>query len=363
MTRRAPARLLVYHPDEAKEYAALIRAPRAHVAVTVCATPGEAADAVGETDIIYAWKFPPELYPSARRLRWVQGMGAGVEWVLVPGLPAGVTVTRAPGVFGPWMREYVLGWCLWTTQRMDIYRTAQQQRRWRQETLPERLGGKTMVIVGLGDIGRAIGAGARALGMRVIGVSRSGRSAREVDRVYRLRQLARALGEGDFVVLVLPLTEATRDLIGATALAAADGLAWLGGPDRLNELLAGSDVVLVCTPLTEATRGLIGAAELARMRPDAALINVARGPVVDEAALYAALRDGRIAGAAIDVWWDYPPTNQGYASRFPFQELENVIMTPHVSGWTEGMLDARARVIAENVGRAARGEPPVNLIP
>jgi len=138
MSRRAPARLLVYHPDEAKEYAALIRAPRARVAVTVCATPGEAAAAVGEADVIYAWKFPPELYPSARRLRWLQAMGAGVEWVLVPGLPAGVTVTRAPGVFGPWMREYVLGWCLWTTQRMDTYRTAQQQRRWRQETLPAR---------------------------------------------------------------------------------------------------------------------------------------------------------------------------------------------------------------------------------
>ena len=306
MTRRAPARLLVYHPDEAKEYAALIRAPRAHVAVTVCATPGEAADAVGETDIIYAWKFPPELYPSARRLRWVQGMGAGVEWVLVPGLPAGVTVTRAPGVFGPWMREYVLGWCLWTTQRMDIYRTAQQQRRWRQETLPERLGGKTMVIVGLGDIGRAIAAGARALGMRVIGVSRSGRSAREVDRVYRLRQLARALGEGDFVVLVLPLTEATRDLIGATALAA--------------------------------------------MRPTAWLLNIGRGPVVDEAALLRALRERRIAGAVLDVFAREP-----LPADHPLWALDNVVVTPHISG--PSTAPEIAPVFNDNLARWLAGRP------
>jgi phosphoglycerate dehydrogenase-like enzyme len=306
MSRRAPARLLVYHPDEAKEYAALIRAPRARVAVTVCATPGEAAAAVGEADVIYAWKFPPELYPSARRLRWLQAMGAGVEWVLVPGLPAGVTVTRAPGVFGPWMREYVLGWCLWTTQRMDTYRTAQQQRRWRQETLPERLGGKTMVIVGLGDIGRAIAAAARALGMRAIGVSRSGRPAREVDRLYRLPQLARALGEGDFVVVVLPLTEATRGLVGATALAA--------------------------------------------MRPTAWLLNIGRGPVVDEAALLRALRERRIAGAVLDVFAQEPlPADHALWA------LDNVVITPHISG--PSTAPEIAPVFNDNLARWLAGRP------
>src|SRR2546422_9695833 len=86
---------------------------------------------------------------------------AGVDWVLVATLPAGVTVTRAPGIFGPWMREYVLGWCLAVTQRMETYRAAQRERRWREEILPDRLAGKTMTLVGLGDIGRTIAAAAR----------------------------------------------------------------------------------------------------------------------------------------------------------------------------------------------------------
>lgn len=306
MTRRTPARVLVYHPDEAKEYASFIRAPRGRVALTVCATPSEAAAAVGETDVIYAWKFPPELYPPATRLRWVQAMGAGVEWVLVPALPDRVTVTRAPGVFGPWMREYVLGWCLSVTQRMETYRAAQQQRRWREETLPERLGGKTMVIVGLGDIGRAIAAGARALGMRVVGVSRSGRHVREADRVYRLPRLSKALGEGDFIVLVLPLTEQTRGLIGAAALAA--------------------------------------------MRPTAWLLNVGRGAVVDEAALVPALRERRIAGAVLDVFAREP-----LPADHPLWALDNVVVTPHISG--PSTAPEIAPVFNDNLARWLAGRP------
>jgi phosphoglycerate dehydrogenase-like enzyme len=97
------------------------------------------------------------------------------------------------------------------------------------------------------------------------------------------------------------------------------------------------------------------------MRPDAYLINVARGPVVDEQALYTALRERRIAGAAIDVWYEYPPDGRGYGSRFPFQELDNVIMTPHVSGWTEGTV-RRLEVAATNIRRVAGGLPPLNVV-
>jgi glyoxylate/hydroxypyruvate reductase A len=283
MTRRGPVCVLVYHPDEAKEYAALIRAPRGRVALSVCATPADAAAAVAEADVLYAWKFPAELYPRAARLRWLQAMGAGIDWALVPGFPGGVTITRAPGVFGPWMREYVLAWCLSVTQRTETYRAAQRHRRWREDTIPERLGGKTMVVVGLGDIGRTIAAAARGLGMRVVGVSRTGRHVREANRVYRLPQLGRALGEGDFVVLVLPLTDQTRGLIGPAALAA--------------------------------------------MRPAAWLLNIGRGAVVDEAALVTALRERRIAGAVLDVFAREPlPPDH------PLWALDNVVITPHISG-------------------------------
>src|SRR5439155_22928088 len=127
------------------------------------------------------------------RLKWMQVMGAGVDWALVPELPPSVQVTRAPGVFGPWMAEYVLGWCSWVTQKMKTYRDAQRQRRWDDHVLPDRLSGKTMTIVGLGDIGRDIARVARGLGMRVLGVSRRGRPVREAARVYPVTAMTRAL--------------------------------------------------------------------------------------------------------------------------------------------------------------------------
>lgn len=100
------------------------------------------------------------------------------------------------------------------------------------------------------------------------------------------------------------------------------------------------------------------------MKPTAILINVARAEIVDETALYAALATRKIAAAALDVWYRYPTTaGPTGPAREPFHELPNVLMTPHVSGWTEGMLEARATVIAENIHRTARGEPPLHLIP
>jgi glyoxylate/hydroxypyruvate reductase A len=283
--RRAPVGLLVYHPDaaEARAYAALVRAPRGRVRVSVCATREEAAAAVGDAEVIYAWKLPPEIYPRATGLRWLQAMGAGVDWVVGPSLPAGVTVTRVPGIFGPWMREYVLGWCAWVTQRMETYRAAQAARRWRDDVLPDRLAGKTLAVVGLGDIGRTIAAAATALGMRVVGVSRSGRRIRGAARVYRAAALERALAEADFVALVLPLTDATRGLLGARALAA--------------------------------------------MKPTAWLVNVGRGALVDEAALVAALRERRIGGAVLDVFATEP-----LPADHPLWGLDNVVITPHISG-------------------------------
>ena len=99
------------------------------------------------------------------------------------------------------------------------------------------------------------------------------------------------------------------------------------------------------------------------MKPTAVLINVSRAGIVDEEALYRALVETRIAGAALDVWYRYPSdTAPCFPAHLPFHELPNVLMTPHVAGWTDGTLEARAKVMAENVDRAARGEPPVNRI-
>lgn len=274
--------VLVYHPHDASTYARLIR-PGHRMTVRVAATPEEAAAVIGESDVLYGWNVPAPLLEKAARLRWLQAMSAGVDWALVPELPARVTVTRAPGVFGRWMAEYVLGWSLWVTQRLATYREAQRGREWIEQVLPDRLHGKTLAVVGTGDIGRAIARAARAFGMRVVGVSRAGRPVPGLQRVYRAGALRRALAEADFVVLAVPLTEATR--------------------------------------------GLIGAAELGAMRPGAWLLNVARGAVVDEQALAATLAARRIGGAVVDVFTTepLPPTH-------PLWGLDNIVITPHISG-------------------------------
>ena len=301
-----PLEILVYDPTAAPRYAELIRAPRGRVTVRVASTPEEAAGHIATTDVLYGWKPPIDLYAKAPRLRWLQAMGAGVDWALVPELPPRVVVTRAPGVFGPWMAEYVLGWCLWVTQRMEAYRRAQARREWLQHVPPERLAGKTMAIVGLGDIGRVVARAARAQGLRVIGITRSGRPVGGVDRVYRTRELRRALAAADFVVLVVPLNDHTR--------------------------------------------GLIGAAELAAMRPTAWLLNVARGAIVDEGALIQALERHTIAGAILDVF----PT-EPLPSDHPLWALDNAVITPHISG--PNIPEEIAHVFNDNLARYLAGRP------
>jgi phosphoglycerate dehydrogenase-like enzyme len=276
--------ILVYYPDagEARAYADLIRLPSRAFRVHVASTPEEAAGPAVDAEILYGWGPPRPLLASATKLRWIQCMGAGVERLLVPELPPDVRVTRAAGIFGPWMAEYALGWCLWVTQRMDGFRASQRQRRWAPVD-PIPLRGQTLCVVGLGDIGRHTAQRARALGMRVIGVTRSGRASRDARRVYRTRALRAALAQADFVVLTLPLSEETRGLLGPAALAA--------------------------------------------MKPTAWLLNLARGPIVDEAALLDALRGRRIGGAVLDVFDTEPlPTDH------PFWGLDNVVVTPHISG-------------------------------
>jgi phosphoglycerate dehydrogenase-like enzyme len=132
---------------------------------------------------------------------------------------------------------------------------------------------------------------------------------------------------------------------------------------ELETLLEASDFLVLACPLTRQTRGLIGPGELARMRPTASLINVARGEVVDESALYEALRDRRIRSAAIDVWYQYPKDGvPRMPSRFPFDQLDNVILTPHCSAWTERVVALRFADIAANIDRLVAGEPLWNML-
>jgi phosphoglycerate dehydrogenase-like enzyme len=133
------------------------------------------------------------------------------------------------------------------------------------------------------------------------------------------------------------------------------GLSALGGLDQLDEKIGQADFVVVAIPATTGTVDLIGKQQLALMKPTACVINVGRGPVINEEALYTALRDRRIGGAGLDVWYQYPaPGHERLPSRFPFQELSNVIMTPHKP--TAETMAYRWREIAANLGRLVRGE-------
>jgi glyoxylate/hydroxypyruvate reductase len=304
--------VLVYHPDEAEAYARLVRVPADHdVKIHACATEAEAATVIGEVTVAYAWKLPPVLYGKARKLGWLQAMGAGVDWALVRELPRRVTVTRAPGIFGPWMSEYVLGWLSWVTQRTETYRAAQRERRWADNVLPGRLRGKTLTLIGVGDIGREIARVARAVGMHVIGVSRSGGRVPAVEHVYRPGYLTRALAKADFVVVVVPLTKHTHHLIDATALAA--------------------------------------------MRPDAWLINIARGAILDDTALIDALQTHRIAGAILDVFATEPlPPDH------PLWTLDNAVITPHIAG--PSTVEELAPLFNDNLARWVRGKPLQNVV-
>ncbi len=133
---------------------------------------------------------------------------------------------------------------------------------------------------------------------------------------------------------------------------------------ELDQMLPICDYVVLCTALGPETEGLIDARRLALMKPSAFLINIARGAVVDEDAVYAALCDSTIGGAALDVWWQYPSAAEPERrpSQHPFHELPSVIMTPHCSGWTAGMVARRWAEVAANINRFVRGEPLENVV-
>ena len=304
--------ILVFNPEpaEARAYAGLIRLPSREFTVSVASTAEEAAPFAPAAEILYCWRPPRPLLAAAMRLKWIQCMGAGVEQVLMPEVSPRVAITRAAGIFGPWMAEYAIGWCLWVTQRMDGFRASQRARRWAPVD-PAPLRGQTLCVVGLGDIGRHIARAGRALGMRVIGISRTARRVPGVERVYRTRALATALARADFVVLTVPLSAATRGLIGAPALAA--------------------------------------------MKPSAWLINLARGPIVEEAALLDALRARRIGGAILDVF-DTEPLPPDH----PLWAQDNVVVTPHISG--PSTTREIAPIFADNLRRYLAGRPLRHLV-
>ncbi|WP_432048566.1 2-hydroxyacid dehydrogenase [Streptomyces asiaticus] len=282
------------------------------------------ADTIASVDVYVGSQLGEDHARRARRLRLVHVVGAGYDGIPLEALGPDVTVANTFH-HGASIAEHVLMCVLMLSRRVLAADRELRAGRWRNvavdATLPfgDTLRGRRVGVIGFGETGREIGRLCQAVGLGVRAVRRDPS---------------------------VPLPDGLRP-------------DWVGGTDRLPELLADSDIVVVTVPLSPATRGLIGPAELAAMGPQALLVNVARGPVVREEALYEALSAGTIAGAALDVWWAAPPHAP---SRLPFHTLPNVVMTPHNSGHTEETFAARATEIAANINRLAAGSPLGNVV-
>lgn len=276
------------------------------------------ARGLAEAEVLLVWDFRSAklraAWPGARRLRWIHVAGAGVDTVLFPELASSrVVLTNSRGVFDQAIAEYVLG--LMLVFAKDFWTTFDLQRRrvWRHRET-EHLRGQSVLIVGAGGIGRTIGRLACRAGMRVAGVARTARASDpDLGRITAVRNLPEVVGQADYVV--------------------------------------------IATPLTPETKGLFGAAAFQRMRPTARLINVGRGPVVDEAALLRALRSKRIAGAALDVFMQ-EPLPKGH----PFWDAPGLIVSPHMCGDFRGWTAALSALFVENYRRWRRGAPLLNVV-
>ncbi len=288
---------------------------------------GEAAleQALAEADAMVGGAIGLAL-PPAPCLKLYQVPFAGYDWLDRARLPADCAVCNTYEHEIP-IAEYILAamleWEIGIARMAADFRTGS----WRYHSMSGgphhgELLAKTIGLVGYGHIGVEVAKRAAAFGMRVAAAAHRPRPA-------------------------------------------PAPLAWLGtARDDLDRLLAESDYVAIACPLSEETEGLIDAARLAHMKPGGVIINVARGAIIDQYALYDALKEGRIGGAVLDVWYRYPdaadPTRQ--PADMPFGDLDNVVMTPHVSAWTMAMLERRWDFVAANLDRFARGEPLENLV-
>lgn len=255
-----------------------------------------------------------ELLATALKLRLVQSFSAGTDqYDKALFAKAGVRLANAQSVNERAVAEHAMALILALTRQLHKARDNQRERRWRgmigdRALREQELGGKTLVVVGLGRIGTRLARLARAFDIRVIGVRRTAR----------------------------PAPDAADAVVAETGLAGA---------------LAEADVVALTCPLTPENEGLIGATALNALKPGALLINVARGKVIDESALLAALADGRVGAAALDCFHDEPLPRDS-----PFWALPNVLITPHSAGETERYETNVVDILVDNIERLLRGE-------
>jgi len=280
-------------------------------------------DAVlADTQIMFTQSISAEQFVAARQLRWIHSPAAAVHQFMFPELVASdVILTNAREVHGVGVAEHVMALIFAIAKRIPDSVRFQERHVWGQEILwnahasPLDVAGATIGVVGFGSIGSNLAKRAKAMGMKVIVVRERPGSVRP-----------------EFVDEELPSS-------------------------KLNEMLARSDYVVLSPPLTPETRGMIGREQLAGMKSTAYLINVGRGPLIDEAALIEALRDRKIAGAALDVFDQEPlPADS------PLWDLENLLITPHTAGMAGNLWQRHYTLFSENLRRFLKGEPLLGLV-
>jgi phosphoglycerate dehydrogenase-like enzyme len=279
------------------------------------------AKVAGTAEIIFNWSgslsLIREVFLMSPQARWVHSRSAGLERTLFPELIASeVTMTNGRGVFSPSLGEFALAAILYFAKDFRRMLRSQMAGLWDPfDVLP--ISGQTVGIIGYGDIGRAVAARVRPMGMSVLAVKRhvpiQTNSDTLVDQIY--------------------------------------------APDRRREMLAQCDYIVLAAPLNDETRGLISEAEFAAMKPGAVIINVGRGPVIDEPAMIKALTERKIKGAALDVF-DEEPLPKAH----PFYKLENVLLSPHCADHTPDWLDNAMRFFLAQFERFRRGEPLLNVV-
>ncbi len=277
--------------------------------------------AADDAEIVLNWSgslaLLRDVFFMSHHLRWIHSRSAGLEQALFPELvESEVTVTNSGGIFSPSLGEFALAAMLYFAKDFRRMTRNQMAGVWEQFDVT-MISGQTLGIVGYGSIGRAVAARARALEMKVLGLRRNISHPREedslIDHVY--------------------------------------------GPERCLEMLSRCDYVVVTLPSTEQTRGLIGAREFAVMKNTAVVINIGRGPTIDEQAMINALSENRIRGAALDVF-DHEPLPAGH----PFYAMENVLVSPHCADHTPDWLDNSMRFFLAQLDRFRRREPLLNVV-
>lgn len=277
---------------------------------------------IADAEIVFTGDIRPDLFAVARKLRWIHSPAAAIHQFLFPEFVASdVVLTNAREVHGPVVAEQVIAMILALAKRIPQDVRLQIKHVWGQEILwngnncPREIAGATLGLVGFGSIGRNVAVLAHALGMRVIAVRE------HVDKE-----------KPAFIHEVLPSSQ-------------------------LDDMLARTDYVVLSAPVTPATKGMVGREQLARMKPDGYLINVGRGPLIDEGALIEALRERKIGGAALDVFDQEPLPDDS-----PLWDLENLLIMPHTAGMTEKLWERHYALFSQNVRRYLDAKPLLGLV-